>query len=78
MWGAGVGILFRLLFQTLVNAKTEVWTKERRTCLTSLTTVYSGLFGLSLVNALKGLKIQKGFFEQIQNSLKTQKHLKNN
>jgi hypothetical protein len=50
MWGAGVGVLFETLFKTLVNAQMEVRLKEWRTWLTTLTRVYSGLFGLSLVN----------------------------
>jgi hypothetical protein len=54
-WGAGMDILFEeVLFETLVNAKTEMWIKEWRTCLTTLTTVYPSWLGLSLVNALKG------------------------
>jgi hypothetical protein len=42
-----------VLFETLVNAQVEVRLKEWSTWLTTLTRVYSGLFGLSLVNALK-------------------------
>jgi hypothetical protein len=38
---------------SLVNAKWRCGLKEWRTCLTTLTKVYSGTFGLSLVNALR-------------------------
>jgi hypothetical protein len=39
--------------KTFVNGKTEVQINESRTCLTTLTTVYSSSFRFSLVNALK-------------------------
>jgi hypothetical protein len=51
-WGAGEFALFKVLIQKVSECQMEVLIKEWCTCLTTLTRVYSGLFGLSLVNAL--------------------------
>jgi hypothetical protein len=60
MWGRGARAwaFYSVFFipKRFVNAQMEVRLKEWRTCLTTLTTVYSGWFGLSLVNALTQLR----------------------
>jgi hypothetical protein len=59
-WGRGARAwaFYSMFFipKRFVNAQMEVRLKEWRTCLTTLTTVYSGWFGLSLVNALTQLR----------------------